>query len=303
MPRKWSTWMACSALALFVVASVLPERALAGPQEGNAIALWVGSEGVQPKVLRLSSGLGSGGYLGVNLEEVTSDNRAQLGLTKEEGALVQDVEKDSPAAEAGLLKGDVIAGYAGFPVFSAAQLARLVAETPVGRRVEIDVLRSGKRLNLEARIGKRSAEEFYPRFSINRDEEFLIRPEGWQSGPWNFLPRFLQSDSERPRLGVSIVELTDQLAEKYGLKGKEGALVTSVRAGSPAEKAGLKAGDVITEINGRSVDSAEAISRALGRSEGREVEVKIYRDRQPMTLRVQLETTESSSKGKSRVIL
>jgi serine protease Do len=105
-------------------------------------------------------------------------------------------------------------------------------------------------------------------------------------------------------LGVSVLELSEQLAEKYGVKGKEGVLVSSVNAGSPADKAGLKAGDVILEANGSSVSNAESLTRALRRaSDGDSVELKIYRDGKPITLNAQLEGPSKKSGAGERVIL
>ena len=265
-----------------------------------------GQEGPAKRVVVNVDGLEKRGYLGVSLEDVTAENKAQLGMAKEEGALVQDVEKDSPAAQAGVLKGDVIISYAGFPVFSAAQLARYVSETPVGRRVEVTVLRAGKKQNLESKIAQRSEKSDIDVELPRRSEERNLRFYGEDGGIFNFGPlarRFQMETAARPRLGVSVVELSDQLAEKYGVKGKEGVLVSSVNAGSPAEKAGLKAGDIILEANGTSIADANSLTRALRRvSDGDSVELKIYRDGKPMTLKAQLEG-DSKKSGSNKVIL
>jgi len=265
-------------------------------QEGDAKRLLVDVGDIQKR-----------GYLGVSLEDVTAENKAQLGMAKEEGALVQEVEKDSPAAQAGLQKGDIITSYAGFPVFSAAQLARYVAETPVGRKVEITVLRAGKKQTLESKIAQRDRKSDELMVLPRKAEAPNLRFYGEDGGVFNFGPlarRFQVETGLRPRLGVSVLELSEQLAEKYGVKGKEGVLVSSVNAGSPADKAGLKAGDVILEANGSSISNADSLTRALRRvSDGDSVELKIYRDGKPITLNAQLEGPSKKSGAGERVIL
>jgi serine protease Do len=307
MSRRWGS-LAIAAVTMTLLAGfAYPQQALAevGGQRYTIAVTKGGSIQEGPDVVRILRGAAGAGYLGVRLEEITADNKAKLGLPKEEGALVQEVEKESPASAAGILKDDVIVSYAGYPVFSAAQLARLVSETPVGRRVEVGVLRAGKRLNLEAKIDKRGGETSSFDLQLpHREGRVLIRPDIWSDPTWENLGKYFSfSTSDRPRLGVSIVEISDQLAEKYGLKGKQGALVMSVTSGSPAEKAGIKAGDVITEINGRTISGSDSITSALRRADDKELEIKLYRDRQPMTLKAQLEKSSSPASGKGRVVL
>lgn len=302
MFRKWIVWSFCLVVGVLILGAMAPARAAAAQKvQGNEVRVIIGSSGEpQASVFQVGPMFGAGGYLGVRLEEITEENRAQYGLTKVEGALIQKVEEDSPAAEAGLLSGDVVTSYAGRPVFSAAQLARFVNETPVGRRVQIGVIRSGSPVDLETKIGRRSQLHMEPgkRIEIHRD------------GPYgfSFSPKFdfdvdTHFGARGRRLGVTIVEMTDQLAEAYGLAGEEGVLVTSVRADSPAARAGLKAGDVITQIDGRSIDSSGDISRALRRSDKDELEVRIYRDGKAQELTAKFEKSKNSPKGKRRVIL
>lgn len=302
MLRKWTIRRGFMTVSLMALTACLP--ALAAPvepaQSGRAFASATNSE-QQPEVhIMRSRGMQSGGYLGVRLEDVTAENRAQLGLSKEEGALVQDVEKGSPAGEAGVLKGDVIVSYAGYPVFSAAQLSRLVGETPVGRKVEIAVLRNSKRVTVEAKIDQRPEGDepgMMGRMPFDMDElQGMIR-RGFPDRGGNGNARGLRFEGGQPRLGVSVTEMTDQLAEKYGLKGKSGVLVTSVQADSTAAKAGVKAGDVLTEIDGKSVETAQDIQAALRKAGGKQVELKVYRDRQAMTLKADVEGVPSQGTG------
>ena len=104
------------------------------------------------KDIRVETG---GAYLGIEMEDVTTDNMASYKLASERGVIVRNVVKGSPAEAAGLQEKDVILQYAGTAVFSARQMSRLVRETPVGRKVELAVSRDGKPLTLTAKIGKR----------------------------------------------------------------------------------------------------------------------------------------------------
>jgi len=276
-------------------------------QQKRMVIVTNGQEGNPKRVVVNVDGPEKRGYLGVSLADVTAENKAQLGLAKEEGALVQDVEKDSPAAQAGVQKGDVIIGYAGFPVFSAAQLARYVAETPVGRKVDVTVMRGGKKQSLESKIAQRAEQADTGIELPRRSEAPNRRFFGDNGGMFNFDQlgrRFQMETAARPRLGVSVVELSDQLAEKYGVKDQAGVLVSAVNAGSPAEKAGLKAGDIILEVDGRIVADADSLTRVLRRvPDGDSVELKISRDGKPMALKAQLEGPSRKSGSGSKVIL
>jgi membrane-associated protease RseP (regulator of RpoE activity) len=172
--------------------------------------------------------------------------------------------------------------------------------------VEITVLRAGKKQTLESKIAQRDRKSDELMALPRRAEAPNLRFFGEDGGVFNFGPlaRRFEVETARPRLGVSVLELSEQLAEKYGVKGKEGVLVSSVNAGSPADKAGLKAGDVILEANGTSIADADSLTRALRRiPDGDTVELQIYRDGKPMVLKAQLEGPSKKSGAGERVIL
>jgi serine protease Do len=242
-------------------------------------------------------------YLGVEMQEVTPDNMASYKLSAERGVIVRFVEKGSPASDAGLAEKDVILEYDGQPVVSTMQLGRLVRETPAGRKVPLGVSRDGKKVNLTVKIGKREGpillrSEARPGFRPDRPErEFgfdgksfrFESPDGRGFGfaipdPRGGIPR----SAAKPRLGVTLQELTDQLGEHLGVPGKRGALVTSVAEGSAAATAGLKAGDVIIRVDDRSVDSPEDVARAVERTGDEKLDLRIIRDKKETTITVTL---------------
>jgi len=246
-------------------------------------------------------GHGTGAFLGVTLEDVEG-----IGA---HGAEVRSVEEDSPAEQAGLEKGDVVVRFDAERVRSAAQLARLVRETPAGRSVPIEVTRDGASRTLTATLGEGS-----PRW-VDRDDDGgvivpdmdfdITVPEPFPPhapghplvgpGPYVFKWRGPGDDSfAKPwiaapptRLGVRYMDLGEQLGAFFGVKEDEGVLVTSVEQDSPAAKAGLKAGDVILQFDGKTVghgrDLREQVQGAKG---GEEITLRVQRQGKPLDLKV-----------------
>jgi membrane-associated protease RseP (regulator of RpoE activity) len=225
------------------------------------------------------------GWLGVRLKDVTAEKARDLKLPGEYGALVENVDADSAAAKAGLQKGDVIVEFAGERVRSVAQLQRLIRETPPGRTVSLQVIRDGQARTLSAKLQPRT-NQFYFRTPEIHIPEINIAP-----GP--FYRRFnFAFEGERPSLGISGDELTTQLAGYFGVKQGKGVLVREVVVGSPAATAGLKAGDVIVAVDGKSVATVAELRQALEIKSGeekRKLNLTIVRDRQEQTVPVELE--------------
>ncbi len=249
------------------------------------------------EIIRLG---GSQAFLGVSMEEVTAENMAKYKLAGEKGVIVQSVEKDSPAEKAGIRAGDVILEFVGQPVLSMAQMSRMVQEMPVGRTVDLVVSRDGKKVNLSAKLAKSEARGIealvgaMPRMERERDlrdRELELRrllPEGRsfrfsfpEGGRWVV-------ETARPRLGVTLDSISDQMGAFLGVPGGKGALVTTVEKETPAEGK-LKAGDVIVGVDGKSVDSPDGLMRAI-RDKGADakVDLKIIREKKEMTVSVEL---------------
>lgn len=249
---------------------------------------------------------GGGSRLGVSLTDVAAEDRTRLKLSDERGALVKDVQADTPAAKAGLKTDDVIVRFDGETVRSSAQLSRLVRETPPGRTVALEVSRGGaiRRLTAtleEARGFGRLAElddldidvppmpplPAMPPMPPVPPVEPLLR-EGMDSVRRNFF-------IERPgRLGISYQELSDQLARHFNV-GDGSLLVSHVDADSPAGKAGLQAGDIIVQVNGKPVSRGRDLRELVARADsGAQITLGVRRDGKPIDVKVTLAARERS---------
>jgi serine protease Do len=203
--------------------------------------------------------VGGASYLGIGVADITAERAKALNLKEERGAEVTNVAVDSPAAKAGIKEGDVVLEYDGTAVQGIEQLTRLVRETPVGRQVKISVWRSGAAQTLTATIEARKGTVIR---SGGRDIVVpFIRPPQIEM-PRFEIPRF-QMTWQNPVLGIEGESLNsqEQLAEFFGVR--DGVLVKSVRKNSAAEKAGIKAGDVVQKVNDHSVTTPQEITSAL----------------------------------------
>jgi membrane-associated protease RseP (regulator of RpoE activity) len=228
-------------------------------------------------------------WLGVTLRDVTAEKARDLKLPGEYGALVESVEADSPAAKAGLEKGDVIVEFAGERVRSEAQLRRLIRETPAGRTVSLQVIRDGQARTLSAKLRPRT-NQFYFQVPEIHIPEMNITPS--HPGPFDYRSFNFLFDRGRPSLGISGDELTTQLATYFGVKQGKGVLVREVEAGSAAAKAGLRAGDVIVAVDGKSVGTVTELRQALEIKPGedkRKLSLTVVRDRHEEAVPVELE--------------
>ena len=238
---------------------------------------------------------GGGAWLGVVLKDLTVEEVKELKLPGEYGVQVKEVVDDSPAAKAGLAKDDIIVEFAGEKVRSAEQLRRLVRETPPGRNVAIVTRRGSETKTLTAKVGKPKVRFFEYFGAPGSPQTFNVRiphPMARVRVPeFNFLWM-----DRGARLGISADELTSQLAQYFGVKQGKGILVREVVVGSAAEKAGLKAGDVIMAVDGKEVSTVGALRRALDGSaeqkEKRKLALAIVRDKHEQTLTVELDPAQ-----------
>ena len=232
-------------------------------------------------------------WLGVTLKDVTAEKARELKLPGEYGAIVESVDGDSAAAKAGLQKGDAIVQFAGERVRSVEQLRRLIRETPAGRTVGMQIIRDGQARTFTVKLQSRTNHFFFqvPEIHIAPPNTHLF-----DYGGLNFL-----FDGRRPSLGISGDELTTQLASYFGVKQGKGVLVREVVVGSAAEKAGLKAGDVIVAVDGKSVATVTELRQALESNPSKEehkVNLTIVRDRHEQTVPIELETLRPGERGK-----
>src|SRR5579875_928756 len=169
------------------------------------------------------------GWLGVEIQEVTPDLARSFGLAKPEGALVANVQKDSPAERAGIKRGDIIIEFDGHPVKEEHDLPELVAETPVGKVATVKVLRDGKEQTIQVKVGEL------------KDTEVASAKSETPSSDW----------------GLQVAPNSPELARQYNLQTDKGVVIKNVRPDTPAADAGLQPGDVLLEINRHKIDSIQ----------------------------------------------
>jgi len=236
--------------------------------------------------------------IGVTIRDLEPDQARTMS-----GAVVADVREDSPAAKAGLKSGDVITEFDGERVRSARHLARLVGETATGRPAKVALQREGRRVDVlvtpETGMAFGGGNFYYrqmpdhefelngPNFDVPAMRGML--EEHAHGGPNS--PDVMTWTAGRGRLGIGIQSLTPQLAEYFGTKA--GVLVTSVDADSPAAKAGLKAGDVITAVGDTQVTSPTDVTHAVRRAdEGADLSIGYTRDKKSATAKARIEPRE-----------
>jgi serine protease Do len=235
---------------------------------------------------------GRGGELGVRITDASSG-----------GVEVEDVQPDSAAEKAGLKRGDVIVEFDGERVRSGRQFARLVQETPAGRTIKATIVRNGQRqdVQLTPSEGRRDSALIIGGDRFPGGDHF---PDGWADRfdldrlrdlPFNFNFDYLPGVQSGGRLGVTVDDLTRQLADYFG--AKDGVLVTAVTDGSAAAKAGIKAGDVITSVNGERVTSRSDLVSALRRADSEDVTVGIVRDKKESSVKAKIEAPRRTLRG------
>jgi serine protease Do len=185
-------------------------------------------------------------YLGVRIQELTHALAQSLHISTAEGVLVADVSKGSPAAKAGLKRGDVIVSFNGHPVQDPGQLRNIVAMTTPGTKAPVQVLRDNKKRELSITLGELPKEQ-----TARAGEE----PEP-QSAP-----------AAPARLGFSVQNLTPDLAQQLGYDGTDGVVVSQIDPGSRAYEAGVRRGMVIREVNHQEVSNTQEFRQAVSQAE------------------------------------
>lgn len=174
------------------------------------------------------------GWLGVMIQKITPELKQKLDLKDERGALVADVTSGGPAEKAGIQRGDVIVTFDGKEIKEMSELPYVVASTPVGKSVAVEVIRKGKKKSFEVKIAE-----------LKEDKEAPVVAEA------------------KPKLGMTVEDLTPELAKNFGLSDAKGVVVVQVEDGSSAAEAGLKAGDVILEIDQAPVKDVKDFNRKI----------------------------------------
>jgi C-terminal processing protease CtpA/Prc len=350
MSKKWLLLSLCLLMAVACASVALAQT--------RATAARAAQQQQEEGVRAFSMVVADGNFLGVYTETVTGENMSRYNLSGEpRGVVVTQVVENSPAARAGLQKGDVIVRFDGEAVTSTQKLSRLINESAPGHTARLTFARGGGEREATVTLGKRDLAAGARQGLMFKDgelfrwddgqwkkqteeearkqrEEWQKHSEEWkkQSEEWKKhseelskqlgrlqqqLPQGasplvgqqlreqlekMQVEGQRGnylfalgagrRIGVTTTQLTDQLADYFGTSRDGGVLVTSVVENSPAAKAGLKAGDVVTEVDGERVKNAGDLTRLVSRKEEGDVTLTVTRNRSRHTFKV---TPEKSS--------
>jgi serine protease Do len=174
------------------------------------------------------------GWLGVMIQKITPDLKEKLGLKDEKGALVADVTAGGPAEEAGIKRGDVIVSFDGEDIKEMHDLPYIVASTPVGKKVTLELIRKGKKKSLQVKTGE-----------LKEEDESPVVSEA------------------SPNLGLMVKEVTPELARNFGLSETRGLVVVQVESNSPAGEAGKRPGDIILEVDQISMKDLAQFNRKI----------------------------------------
>jgi serine protease Do len=173
------------------------------------------------------------GWLGVSVQNITPDIAENLKLKDQKGALVSHVFEGEPADQAGIKTGDIILELDGKAIQDTNELLRVVAKLVVGKNINVKISRNGSEMNFKVILGERKEEKELAWGEIN--ESF----------------------------GMTVQEITPDIAEHFGLTGKKGVIITQIKEGTPAEDAGLKAQDIILQVNRVNISSMDDFLKAM----------------------------------------
>ncbi len=192
------------------------------------------------------------GWLGVYIQNVSKDLADYFGMKEAYGALVSQVIKDGPAEKAGIQRGDIIIEFNGTKVQNTEQLPKIVAKTPIGKKVKVVVLREGKKMVFNIKIGEM---------------------------PESRLEASSQTEKKTDKLGITVVNITPEIMKQYGLNDSEGVLIVSVKEGSIADKAGIREGDIIKSMEYHVVKSITDYNKIIGNFKKDKMLIDIKRGR------------------------
>ncbi len=295
------------ATALGLAALIVPPANAADPD----------GEKAEKHALRIAVSESSKGertpYLGLMLREETR--------SPEGGARVAKVIADSPAEKGGLREGDVVVGFGDAVIRGPVSLTKRIRESNVGDKVLVTVLRDGKKVTVTVEIGERRERRVVVEMPGGEEEDILlpdlekldlekrdlsehmeelqknlkelhVAPRALGRSGWSVMRAF-----ERPRLGVEMVETTPDLRAFLGGRREAGVLVGRILAGTPAEKAGVRVGDLIVSVDGEPVEDSSDLIEALSDKEGKTLDLELVRDRKTMHLKVAIPEAEKNESG------
>jgi serine protease Do len=256
----------------------------------HAAQRWSADPPSQPWIFS-SEDSGTSSYLGVDISDITTERLSALKLKEEKGVEVTMVDQDAPAGKAGIKEHDVILTMNGTSIESGAQLRRMIHEMPPGRVVSFGLSRDGAPLTVKVQLA-------------DKHSEFAMH--GSHSGDIHVnIPDIHIPDIEMPnfewvvttrseRSGLMVENITPQLGEFFGVKNGNGVLVRSVEKGSRAEKAGLRAGDVIVKINDQPVHDTSDFTHAVKSRNSGSVTMGVIREKKEQNINLTLPDRKES---------
>ena len=257
----------------------------------HAAQNWSVDPPAQPWAVFSSEDSGTSSYLGVDIADVTTERLSALKLKEEKGVEVTMVDQDAPAGKAGIKEHDVILTMNGTSIESGAQLRRMIHEMPPGRVVSFGLSRDGQPMTIKVQLADKHNE-----FSLHgpKPGDFHVQ-----------IPEIHIPDIDIPsinmvvvtssaRSGLMVENITPQLGEFFGVKNGNGVLVRSVEKGSRAEKAGLRAGDVIVKVNDQPVHDTSDFAHAVKSRNGNSVSVGVIREKKEQNLNLTLPDRKES---------
>jgi len=273
--------VAAMAATFLSLGNVYGQQGLLGA-EGSGYAAGEQHMTVPDETAMLNQGQG---YLGVGLRDVDTDRAAQLKLKEARGVEVTTVDHDAPACKAGMKVHDVILEMNGQPVVGQAQLTRMLHDTPAGRAVSLLVSRDGQQWTITVQLADRATIE------ANAWSQHIPVPDpdsdgtdlagtGGSYGNGIFSPL----SSNPSYTGLDLDMLGPQLANYFGVHDGQGLLIRRVDDNSPAAVAGLRAGDVITKVNGQTVATTSQWSRTIHANRGKQIQLTVIRDKHEGTV-------------------
>lgn len=233
---------------------------------------------------------GSGSsFLGVDIADVTAERLSELKLKEEHGAEIIMVDQDAPAGKAGLHEHDVVLSLNGTAIDSAAQLRRMIKETPPGRVITLGISRDGQPMTIKVQLADRRKSMAWP----PKMPDMPKMPEMPTMPDFDF-PVSVVVVHSSARSGLMVENITAQLGDFFGVKDGKGVLVRSVEKGSRGEKAGFRAGDVVVKVNNQPVHDTSDFTHTLRSSSSSTATVTVMREKREQNLTLTLPEKKDS---------
>ncbi|HSY91528.1 MAG TPA: PDZ domain-containing protein [Candidatus Binatus sp.] len=256
----------------------------------HAAQKWAGPDSPAQSWVFASEDTGTSSYLGVDISDITTERLSALKLKEEKGVEVTMVDQDAPAGKAGIKEHDVILTMNGTSIESGAQLRRMIHEMPPGRVVSFGLSRDGAPMTVKVQLADKHnefARGLHPGDIHVKIPDIHIPDIEMPNFEWVVTTR-----SERS--GLMVENITPQLGEFFGVKNGNGVLVRSVEKGSTAEKAGLRAGDVIVKVNDQAVHDTSDFTHAVRSRNGGSVSIGVMREKKEQNINLTLPERKES---------